>query len=84
MKLLKSLAVSAAVVSLSATPALAEAASSSKPVTMKPAARTGKTVKGNHQSESFPILPAALAVGIVAGGVIIAVSDDDSDSPDSP
>ena len=78
MRILASVAASAALVSLATAPALA----ASEPAASRLSLRASTASKHDSDIAGAPIIAIIGIVAIVAGGVIIATQDDDS--PDSP
>jgi hypothetical protein len=78
----KTMTVAIAALSMSATPALAAPANPAAPLSVAKSVRASAPSGKSNKLAGSSIVPAVLALAIVAGGVIIAVSDGDkSKSP---
>ncbi len=72
----QNLAVAAAALSMTATPALAAPANPAAALSVGKSVRASSLSAKSNKLAGGAIVPAVLALAIVAGGVIIAVSDD--------
>ncbi|QDZ07168.1 hypothetical protein FPZ24_06475 [Sphingomonas panacisoli] len=72
----KNLSVAAAALAMTATPALAAPANPASSLSVAKSVRASSPSGKSNKLAGSAIIPAVLALGIVAGGVIIAVSDD--------
>lgn len=77
----QNLAVAAAALSMTATPALAAPANPAASLSVGKSVRASAPNAKANKLAGGAIIPAILALGIVAGGVIIAVDDGKSKSP---
>lgn len=76
----KNMAAAAAVLSMTATPALAAAANPAASLSVTKSVRASSPSAKSNKLAGSAIVPAVLALAIVAGGVVIAVSDDKAKS----
>ena len=67
----------AAALAMTATPALAAPANAAAPLSVSQSVRASSPSAKSNKLAGSSIVPAVLALAIVAGGVIIAVGDDD-------
>jgi hypothetical protein len=80
---IKSLAAAAAALSIAATPALAAPANPAASLSVAKSVRASAPSGKSNKLAGSSIIPAVLALAIVAGGIYIAV-DDNNDKAKSP